>query len=79
MVDGVLTVDVHNWLNEGGGRVWGVHAADEIAHKKVNEPVAFIFRGRRGEPLGCDMGGGVGRGVRGRWGCQYRSGGRVAW
>ena len=64
MVDGVLKVDVQ--LNEGFGRVGGVHAADEIVHKKVNEPFAFMLRGRWGDPLGRVMGGGVGRGVVGR-------------
>ena len=58
MVDGVLKVDVQ--LNEGFGRVGGVHAADEIVHKKVNEPFAFMLRGRWGDPLGRDMGGGIG-------------------
>ena len=41
-----------------------MHTADEIVHEKVNEPFAFVLRGRRGDPaLGRDMGGGVGRGV----------------
>ena len=63
MVDWVMMVEVHNGMSEGGGHVWDVHAADEIAHKKFHEPVTFVFRGRRGDSLWCDTGGGVGGGV----------------
>ena len=57
-----MMVEVHNGMSEGGGHVWDVHAADEIAHKKFHEPVTFVFRGRRGDSLWCDTGGGVGGG-----------------
>ena len=58
MVGGVLTVDVQ--LSDGFGRGREVHAADEILLEKVNEPFAFALRGRWGDPLGRDMGGGIG-------------------
>ena len=61
MVDEVLMVDVQ--LSDGFGRRRGVHAADEIVLEKVNEPFAFALRGRWGDALVRDMGGGIGRGV----------------
>ena len=77
VVDGVETVEVQNGLNEDGGRVWGVHAADEIAHKKFHMSQSLSSGGKGGVVHCGSIRGVVLEGGGCRQGCRYRSG--VAW
>ena len=40
--------------------MWG-HAANELAHKKINEPLSFLLNGGQGDPYLFDSRSGVGR------------------
>ena len=42
VVGGIVTVDGHKRVKEGGYRLLGVHSADDVADKNFNEPFAFL-------------------------------------